>query len=410
MSARVVLLAGFALGCTVDMPSRGALGDAASLEDALRAQTDRGPGLVDARPTPPDAHAFDAHPADARPSDARPLFDDRGAGGGAGLPDTGPAGGGFTKPDAGVLSDAVAPTDGGSDAVGDARAPGPDAAPCPGVPETCNGVDDDCNGMVDDSAGCGGFIQANCRTWMVWSDGVVPEVSPTWGNCPGAPEDLRLDAEQSPVCNSTRGDAAFYSVPFAGDVDANDMLGVAFTCDPGAGPAAAWLQANCRVFLAQIDAVSTDVVPNDTETIAGCPAANQGAEGSLRCVGSGGDGQFHAMQLVGNVNDDDRFAIAFRCDGPAAEGDVGQQRAATMTAAVRVFLAYSAGLDFDDTSRSDTWGDCPGTDRDNRGDDRCVSSAQDGRFHAINVGVWWSENVDWDDQFGIAMIGADLAP
>ena len=227
MSARVVLLVVLALGCTVDMPSRGALGDAASLEDALRAQTDRGPALVDARPTPPDAHAFDAHPADARPSDARPLFDDRGAGGGAGLPDTGPAGGGFTKPDAGVLSDAVAPTDGGSDAVGDARAPGPDAAPCPGVPETCNGVDDDCNGMVDDSAGCGGFIQANCRTWMVWSDGVVPEVSPTWGNCPGAPEDLRLDAEQSPVCNSTRGDAAFYSVPFAGDVDANDMLGVA---------------------------------------------------------------------------------------------------------------------------------------------------------------------------------------
>jgi hypothetical protein len=316
-------------------------------------------------------------------------------------------GGGFVKPDAFAASDADTTDAGPADA---APPPPPDAAPCPGVPETCNGVDDDCNAMIDDAAGCGGFIQTNCRTWMVWSDGVQPEVSPTWGNCPGAPEDLDVFEERSLVCDSTRGDTAFYSVPFSGDVDGNDMLGVAFTCDPAAGPAATWLQANCRVFLAQIDAVSTDLVPNDTASIAGCPAVNSGVEGTTRCVGSGGDGLFHAMQLLGNVNDDDRFAIAFRCDAPAAEGDVGLQRAALMTASVRVFLAYTAGLDFDDVSRYDTWGECPGTDRDDSGDDRCVSSARDGRFHAMNVGVWWNLDIDWDDEFGVAMLAADPAP
>ena len=78
-----------------------------------------------------------------------------------------------------------------------------------------------------------------------------------------------------------------------------------------------------------------------------------------------------------------------------------------MTAAVGVFLAYAAGLDVSGEFRFDTWGDCPDTDRDDDGDYRCVSSARDGRFHAMNVGRWWNLNIDWDDEFGVAMIGAD---
>ncbi len=385
-----------ALGCTVDMPSRGALGDAAGPVDALRAQTDRGPAPADVQPAPDARSGVDTGAGgDTGQAEA-------GTTGGAMATDAAPTGGGFVKPDARAATDAVS-----ADAVADAAPPSPDAAPCPGVPETCNGVDDDCNAMIDDAAGCGGFIQANCRTWMVWSDGVQPEVSPTWGNCPAAPDDVNIFEERSLVCNSTHGDAGFYPVPFSGDVDGTDMLGVAFTCDANAGPAATWLQANCRVFLAQMDAVSTDAVPNDADTIAGCPAANSGLVGTTRCVGSGGDGLFHAMQLLGNVNDDDRFAIAFRCDAPPAEGEVGRQRAAAMTAAVRVFLAYMSGLDVSGESRFDRWGDCPGTDRDNDGDYRCVSSARDGRFHAMNVGTWWNGNVSWDDEFGVAMLSAD---
>ena len=396
----------FGAGCTVDMPSRGLRApDAGSgAVDALRGNSD--PRRSADGSSDRDARlGVDAATRDASALDATVGRVD--GGGGDATPDLGRTDGGFVKPDFRVVSpgDALPSPDLAVDA---APVSPPDACVIPPegpVAETCNGLDDDCNGAIDDAARCGEFVAAHCRAWLLWADQPMPAVGALWGDCPAAPEDFSPWHDQNVVCNSSQGDGGFHPVPFAGDVDATDMLGVGFTCDPGAGPVAPWVQSHCRMYVGQVDVFRADLLPDDTESWGGCPAANEGVDALARCVGSGGDGLFHAMSLVGDVNRDDRFAIAFRCEAPPDEGPVGAQRAAMHTATVRLFLGFST----DGWVRPpyEGWGDCPDRDRDDEGDYRCVSSARDGRFHAVSLDAWWDTDVDGDDMFSVALRGAD---
>ena len=53
------------------------------------------------------------------------------------------------------------------------------------------------------------------------------------------------------------------------------------------------------------------------------------------------------------------------------------------------------------------WGECPGEDRDDVGNSRCVSSMRDGRFHAIHLGTWIDPNLNADDMLGVALLSAE---
>ncbi len=408
---RLALLVALAPGCTVDMPSRGeGAPDAESGEvDALHGRSEAGlPVGGEAGDTGGGVGADPGAGGSTR--DGGSAGRDTGAGGVA--TDALPTGGGFIKPDAHVTP---IPDAGGAPPDAGPTTPPPDAAPPPPcvvppegpVPETCNGLDDDCNGAIDDLARCGDFVAEHCRAWLVWADQAMPAAGAVWGACPEQSEDYSPWHDQNVVCNSSHGDGDFHPVPFAGNVDATDMLGVGLTCDPAAGPVSAWVQAHCRVYVGQVDVAGTDVLPDDTELWGGCPAANEGVDAVSRCVGSGGDGQFHAMSLAGDVNSDDRFAIAFRCEAPPGEGDAGAQRAAMHTAAVRVYLGFSTDSWVRTVIPYDTWGECPDADRDSEGDYRCVSTARDGRFHAVSLAARRDSDVDGDDMFSIAMRSAE---
>ncbi|MCK6570341.1 hypothetical protein L6V77_04430 [Myxococcota bacterium] len=383
-------------GCLVEFPERAATADAdlgaVARLDALIGQGEAGP--VGGSSTDAFTGTGPRPPRDARsePADA--------------------AGGAFVKPDAGRPM----PDDGpATDAAPIVVPPEADAGPPPPPPvgvETCDGVDENGDGEIDENAGCGRFIQSNCSAWLVWANGEVAPgpVTDFWSACPALPEAVGYYHTASIGCNSTRPDGRFRPVtigPWGADLNDNDWLGVAFRCDPAAGPVAARLQAQCRVFLGQADFLGVDVQPDDADTWGACPAANESARGPLQCVGSGGDGRFHAMQLFGDVDYTDRFGIAFRCDAPPGASPAEQRWAGLMTAAVRVFFTYAYWFPPEDNNGWDVWGECPGADLDAEGDERCVSSGRDGRFHALTMDGIPLGDVDYDDTLGIALLAAD---
>jgi hypothetical protein len=289
-------------------------------------------------------------------------------------------------PDA-AMTDAAAPDAAAPDAsIPDAAVP--DAAACAPVAETCNGVDDDCDGRVDEDGVCGPWVAGHCRVWLGWADNLSGPAGPsaTWGDCPAS------DSHQiSQVrCTSTRQDGRFRELSLGGDVDDNDQLGVAFTCQDAALPQiAAWTQAHCAVYLAHAD---VNLGFDDTPEWGPCPAAVQGDNGFLRCTSSGFDGLYHPMRLVGNVNEDDDVAVAFICRD-FVDGD----RATNVQSSAQVFFAWDRFEELRDGA--DAWGGCPAADRVDDGNARCVSSRGDGWFHKIDL----DGNVDLIDVFGIAL-------
>jgi len=382
-------------GCLVEFPERAAtagadLGGGARF-DALIGQGEAGPvggSSIDAftgtGPRPPrDGRS---EPADA-------------------------AGGAFVKPDAGrPMADDGLPADAAPNIVPPEVDAGP---PPPEGPETCDGVDENGDGEIDENAGCGRFIQSNCSAWLVWANGDASPgpISDFWSGCPFLPEVVDYLHTSSIGCTSTRSDGRFRPLtigPWFGNLDDDDWLGVAFTCDPAAGPVAARLQAQCRFFLGQADLLGVDVQPDEADAWGECPLANQSQRGALQCVGSGGDGRFHAMQLYGDVDFTDRFGVAFRCEAPPGANAAEQRWADRMTAAVRLFFAYTHIYPLGDIDGWAEWGDCPGADLDATGNDRCVSTRGDGRFYALTMlGIPYDGDVDYDDTLGIALLAAD---
>jgi len=382
--ALTACLAALALaGCLVEFPARRSTGQAevGAEFDALIGQGEA--GSVGGR---------EADASTGTGPGPRPLRDAR-------TEATDAAGGAHVEPDA--ASPMVVP-------------PEVDAGPPPpGGPETCDGRDEDGDGAIDEDAGCGRFIQNHCSAWLVWANEAVAPgpVADSWGRCPSVLEQVDYWHALNLGCNSTRPDGRFRPVtigPWLADLNDNDWLGVAFRCDPAAGPAAAWLQAQCRLFLGQADSVGVNLQPDDADTWGACPAANESPYGPVQCVGSGGDGRFHAMRLFGDVDFNDRFGIAFRCEAPPGADGAEQERARRMTAAVRVFFTYAYWYPPGDTNGWAEWGGCPGADHDADGPQRCVSTGGDGRFHALSMAqIPLDGDVDYDDTLGIGLLAAD---
>ncbi|MEZ4475164.1 MAG: MopE-related protein [bacterium] len=284
--------------------------------------------------------------------------------------------------------------DGGGRCVGEAGQP---------AAEQCNDVDDDCDGAIDEDATCAVYAARQCRIWLGTADlGAVPaRPDRAWDGCPASERDW----EGGVRCASSRGTERYYAVPVVGDVDDNDVLGVAFTCGGGTPALDAWLARHCQVALAHVDGGSLGDLSALDPTTCG-PQVVAGFAPNPRCVRTQGDALFHPMWLRGDVDSNDSFAIALRCDDPARP-----DRAAGLQASVVARLAWqfrargvvfecSAGAPslLDDT---DDWGDCGREGVDNEGSRRCASSAGDGRFHGFSIGD--GHDVEVCSAFGISL-------
>ena len=290
-----------------------------------------------------------------------------------------------------------APTEQPTEPPTDAPPPAPTApptdAPLPAPrEETCNGVDDDNDRVVDDGDVCGAFVQARCRLWAGWADSDLgpTNASPTWYDCPPADE----SEGDNLACTSTRGDGRFARLGLNGNVDGDDQLALALTCDDTPDGVGAWVQSKCQVFLGHAD--ENNGAADGAAAWGGCPGAPNPSSGPLRCTSTGGDAQFRALNLQGDTDGNDDLGLAWRCDDPADPA-----RAEAVTGAVRVWMGWADNHNAPDTG-ADVWGTCPVEVQTERGEVRCVGSAGDGRFHRLNLGG----DVDDNDDLGFALRAA----
>ncbi|MEZ4472873.1 MAG: hypothetical protein R3F60_19220 [bacterium] len=363
-------------GCaSVDAP--GGSTDAGTA-DALRARiglemgVDAAGGLDGAVPASVDGGRDAERPADAATLDAEPP-----------RPEAGPVDAG--RPPADARSPDAAPPDA---APPDARASCRD--------ETCNGADDDCDGRIDEEPVCGELIERRCTVTLGWADNRAGPlgVSPSWSTCPPGVSQMAGDVR----CTATRRDGAFVHLDLDGDVDDNDLLAVSLRCeDADFADAARWIETHCAVFLGHADNNRGPV--EASAAWGGCPALSSSAE-VPRCTSSGFDGAFRAMQLAGDVDDNDDLGLAWICrdaEQPA--------RAAAAQASAEVQLAWSAGNQGPGDGAPD-WGfPCPGSRRLQVGrisfPQACTSTAGDGLFHHLDLG----QDIDDNDDLGIALKG-----
>lgn len=276
----------------------------------------------------------------------------------------------------------------------DVRPPLPDRGPPLGG-EACNGLDDDVDGLVDEEPVCGPVIVERCKVFLGFFDyWGSPGASNSYGACPQATTDpINPGALDYQGCVGTLNDHRFRRLRMAGgDVNDNDEIAFAFICDDDA--IGRWFQRHCEVIFGQGDSGQGDQPASRDEW---GPLDGQDA-GRFRSIGTGGDGRFHAMSLLGDVGDDDTFAIAFRCDDPAQP-----ERAAAAEQSAAVILGW-ADSDGGGADLSASWMDgCPAPDGTALAAGNgigCAGSNFDGRFYRIEL----SGEADGNDHLGIALI------
>ncbi len=153
------------------------------------------------------------------------------------------------------------------------------------------------------------WIQSRCAVFLGYADerqGPADRAD-AWDVCPA-----QLQGSEGMVrCTSTGFDGQFRSMRLRGDVGGDDQLGVAFICRDEADPGrAAAVMAAVEVWLGWAD---EHLGPEDgAESWGPCPAQPRGNDGDVGCVGSGGDGRFHRLDLGGDVNGDDELGVALK--------------------------------------------------------------------------------------------------
>lgn len=183
-------------------------------------------------------------------------------------------------------------------------------------------------GDVDDDADrlgvswrCGGddpvtaFAQRSCRIYLGAgpANGAPADPSPTWGPCP----DEVVGTQDTVSCTS--GDGLFRPMPLLVDIDESAVLSVAFRCSAvdgadllpegwAAGRLAERLEQSIEVFIAWADA---DVAGGEIDWEAVCAPGGDG-NSATTCVSSGGDGQFHTLRFISDLDSQDRLAIGLR--------------------------------------------------------------------------------------------------
>ncbi len=344
----------------------------------------------------PDATVIDAAPPSADRATLPPALDaartpepDRGV-----APDARPA----PTPDAAAELDAALPDGPTPDgpAPDAAWVPIPDMAvpdgPAPDMPcpeEVCSGRDDDCDGQVDEGLVCADFVARSCRVFFGQGDEHRgPQgVSPIWESCPAADRDIAGEVR----CVGTRGDERFAKIVLEGDVNGDDDLAVALLCHDARLPAvAAYVQSHCAVYLGWAD---RNRGPDGSPGWGDCPGALVSAQGDLRCTSSGFDGNFRAMDLDGDVDDNDDLGWAWICRDP-----VDPDRARAMQSAVELVVGWAdrRGGPLDGAA---AWGPCPAMASGTVNGQRCTSTRGDGRFHRLDLGG----DVNDDDELGFML-------
>ena len=256
--------------------------------------------------------------------------------------------------------------------------------------ETCNGIDDDCDGLTDNHGVCGPYIQSTCRWFVGWSDENTGPggISNAWGECPFNSDKWYGDRIR---CLGTRRDGLFMQLDAAGDVDGNDRFAFAFHCDDGGNPGLAdYIQTHCAVYLGYSD---NNGGPDGTVSWGQCPPAVNSEANGQRCTSSGFDRNFRKMNLEGEVDGNDDFAVAFKCVDAVDPG-----RAWSLQQSADFFMGWA------DSNRgagdgAAGWGTCPGAAAGEANGQRCTSSMGDGNFHRLDM----SGNVNGDDDFGFAL-------
>ncbi len=153
------------------------------------------------------------------------------------------------------------------------------------------------------------WVQGQCALFVGYADeNRAPAGGAVFAGCPQQIE-TRVGNLR---CTSTGFDGNFRALNTQGDVDDNDDLSFAWICrdDPARPGLAAAVQGQVEVFAGWAD--ENRGPPDGAQAWSTCPPSRSQQNGEVRCIGTGGDGLFHKLNLIGDVNGDDQAGIALR--------------------------------------------------------------------------------------------------
>ncbi len=244
----------------------------------------------------------------------------------------------------------------------------------PSSDEECDGLDNDCDGATDETV-CTADIVDSCRLAVAWAQNVNgaigrPDFDECWDNI--------SDNEGAFRCTGTRGSAR-WRVMRTPVFEAGDRLGVSLDCDAGNEPAS-YFQAHCRIVLGY----AVDGAGNNLHLNADwgpCPFRRSGTDGDLSCASTSTDDSFTTLTIPAPLASDQHIAAAVFCTDRS-----NRDRALTLEREVSVGLGWASPTALAEgqvRSGSLTWGDCPASSREIRGDVRCVTTSGNEEFHAF---------------------------
>ncbi len=169
----------------------------------------------------------------------------------------------------------------------------------------------------DDRPQLAAWVQSRCAIALAQADHSRDPTALDPRGCP--PAEVADDGGPDPRCVQSGGDGLFHPMRLRGDVNHDDALALALWCDDAVDPdRAAALQAASEAFLGSQDrqvlgfASCWDAPHDDGPAWGDCPASSADDAGLLRCVGTHGDGAFHAFHFDHDAARCEVLAVALR--------------------------------------------------------------------------------------------------
>ena len=282
--------------------------------------------------------------------------------------------------------------------------------------EACDVIDNDCDGRVDegfdlggDPGNCGACgrscardqVLVHCDSGRCASDGCVDgfvDLDGLPGNgcefaCARQNGGLETCNFQDDDCDGRTDEGTRNRCDGCGPEPAEVCDGLDNDCDgtgDNHGACGPYVQGACRVIVGWSD---NNAGPEGTVSWGACPPSLNSDINGLRCTSSGYDRLFRKINLEGDVDSNDDFAVALKCSDPADPG-----RAAALQQSIDFFMGW-ADLNAGPPTGSISFGPCPGAVAGDVNGQRCTSSRGDGLFHRLDM----NGNVNQDDDFGFAL-------